>query len=62
MRVILMIPTAPPPTLSERERWSLSFSDFVAQCLHKARARTLLRWVVLLVSLMETSSNRKHTV
>lgn len=28
----------PPPRLADKERWSLSFQDFVAQCLQKVRA------------------------
>jgi hypothetical protein len=37
MRVIFMISREPPPQLADRDRWSLPFHDFVAQCLHKAR-------------------------
>jgi len=36
MRVIFMISREPPPQLADRDRWSLPFHDFVAQCLHKA--------------------------
>lgn len=37
MRVIFMISRDPPPQLADRDRWSLPFHDFVAQCLQKAR-------------------------
>jgi serine/threonine protein kinase len=30
-----MIPSRPPPRLSEPEKWSREFNDFVAQCLTK---------------------------
>lgn len=35
MRVIFMIPSRPPPTLSNPARWSDEFNDFVARCLTK---------------------------
>lgn len=35
MRVIFMIPTRPPPTLSEPEKWSKEFKDFVSLALVK---------------------------
>ena len=35
MRVIFMISRDPPPRLTDRDRWSLTFHDFVAQCLQK---------------------------
>ncbi|DBA81690.1 hypothetical protein WJX77_002971 [Trebouxia sp. C0004] len=35
MRVIFMISREPPPRLADRDRWSLTFHDFVAQCLQK---------------------------
>ncbi|ELR21629.1 protein serine/threonine kinase, putative [Acanthamoeba castellanii str. Neff] len=35
MRAIFMIPSRPPPRLSEPEKWSREFNDFVAQCLTK---------------------------
>jgi len=35
MRVIFMIPTRPPPTLQEPEKWSKHFHDFVACALTK---------------------------
>jgi len=35
MRVLFKIPTAPPPTLKEKEKWSDTFHDFVKQCLIK---------------------------
>ena len=34
-RVIFMVVRDPPPKLADRERWSLNFQDFVAQCLQK---------------------------
>jgi serine/threonine protein kinase len=33
-----MIPSRPPPRLSEPEKWSREFNDFVAQCLTKNAA------------------------
>jgi len=30
-----MIPTKPPPTFKEPEKWSEDFKDFVAKCLVK---------------------------
>lgn len=52
MRVIFLIPSRPPPTLSAPDRWSPALNDFVAQCLTKdprsrADARTLLRHPLL---------------
>jgi serine/threonine protein kinase len=35
MRAIFMIPSKPPPTLSEPKKWSEEFQDFIAQCLQK---------------------------
>lgn len=35
MRVIFMISRDPPPRLADRDRWSLTFHDFVAHCLQK---------------------------
>ncbi|XP_031553292.1 serine/threonine-protein kinase 3-like [Actinia tenebrosa] len=35
MRAIFMIPTKPPPTFKDPERWSEEFRDFVAKCLVK---------------------------
>ena len=35
MRAIFMIPTKPPPTLTDPDRWSPEFSDFLSQCLVK---------------------------
>ena len=40
MRVIFMISRDPPPRLADRDRWSLTFHDFVAQCLQKVGAST----------------------
>lgn len=34
-RVIFMIVKDPAPRLSDSERWSLTFQDFIAQCLQK---------------------------
>ena len=36
-RVIFMVVKDPPPALADKERWSLTFQDYVAQCLHKVR-------------------------
>ncbi|XP_066269571.1 serine/threonine-protein kinase 3-like [Branchiostoma lanceolatum] len=35
MRAIFMIPTKPPPTFRNPEKWSQEFIDFVSQCLVK---------------------------
>jgi len=35
MRAIFMIPSRPPPKLTEPEKWSKEFNDFVAKCLTK---------------------------
>ena len=48
MRAIFMIPTKPPPTLSEPDRWSSEFNDFLSHCLKKSpderpKAKDLLR-------------------
>ncbi|KAI7836850.1 hypothetical protein COHA_009303 [Chlorella ohadii] len=43
-RVLFMVVKDPPPRLADKERWSLSFQDFVAQCLQKdPRARPTAR-------------------
>lgn len=36
-RVIFMIVKDPPPRLSDLDRWSLTFQDFIAQCLQKVQ-------------------------
>ena len=36
MRAIFMIPTKPPPTLKESDRFSNEFSDFISRCLIKS--------------------------
>ena len=35
MRAIFMIPTKPPPTLEDEDRYSVAFRNFVARCLTK---------------------------
>ena len=35
MRVIFMIPSRPPPTLTNPAKWSDEFNDFIAKCLVK---------------------------
>ena len=35
MRAIFMIPTKPPPTFRDSDRWSPQFIDFVSRCLVK---------------------------
>jgi serine/threonine protein kinase len=35
MRAIFMIPSRPPPRLTEADKWSADFNDFVAKCLTK---------------------------
>lgn len=35
MRAIFMIPTKPPPSFREPDRWSPEFIDFVSRCLVK---------------------------
>lgn len=42
MRVIFMISRDPPPRLADRDRWSLTFHDFVAQCLQKVHVTSVL--------------------
>lgn len=48
MRVIFMIPSHPPPQLSEPNKWSKKFHDFISRCLqknpnHRATASELLQ-------------------
>lgn len=48
MRAIFMIPTKPPPSFRNPDRWSPEFIDFVSRCLvknpeHRAIASTLLQ-------------------
>lgn len=48
MRAIFMIPTKPPPTFRDSDRWSPDFIDFVSRCLvknpeHRASASALLK-------------------
>ena len=50
-----MIPTKPPPTFKEAERWSNDFRDFVSRCLVKnpeerATATQLLQVSVLFIN------------
>ena len=33
---MFQIPNKAPPTLTEKEKWSDEFNDFIAQCLTKA--------------------------
>eukprot|EP00727_Mastigamoeba_balamuthi_P013000 m51a1_g8322 putative protein serine threonine kinase (454) ;mRNA; r:135260-137465 len=47
MRAIFMIPSKPPPTLTDVARWSPAFSDFLANCVvkdprYRATAKDLL--------------------
>ena len=35
MRAIFMIPSKPPPSFSEPDKWSPAFIDFVSRCLVK---------------------------
>jgi len=35
MRAIFMIPSRPPPKLTEPDSWSADFNDFIAKCLSK---------------------------
>ncbi|XP_053208624.1 serine/threonine-protein kinase 3-like [Panonychus citri] len=48
MRAIFMIPTKPPPSFRDPDRWSTEFIDFVSRCLvknpeHRASASSLLQ-------------------
>ncbi|RWS24092.1 serine/threonine-protein kinase 3-like protein, partial [Leptotrombidium deliense] len=48
MRAIFMIPTKPPPSFRDPDRWSPEFIDFVSRCLvknpeHRASANKLLQ-------------------
>ena len=36
LRAMFQIPNKAPPTLTEKEKWSDEFNDFIAQCLTKA--------------------------
>jgi hypothetical protein len=42
MRVIFMITREPPPQLTDLDRWSLPFHDFVAQSLQKVPPKLLV--------------------
>ncbi|KAH7623904.1 putative Serine/threonine-protein kinase dst1 [Nannochloris sp. 'desiccata'] len=45
-RVIFMVVRDPPPRLTEKERWTLAFQDFIAQCLSKdPRSRPTARYL-----------------
>jgi serine/threonine-protein kinase 24/25/MST4 len=45
-RVIFMVVRDPPPRLTEKERWTLAFQDFIAQCLAKdPRSRPTARYL-----------------
>lgn len=45
-RVIFMVVRDPPPRLTDKERWSLAFQDFIAQCLQKdPRSRPTARYL-----------------
>jgi len=35
LRVIFLIPARPPPTLTETQKWSSEFNDFLSVCLQK---------------------------
>lgn len=35
LQAIFMIPTKPPPTFKEDDKWSKEFKDFVTRCLVK---------------------------
>ena len=35
LQAIFMIPTKPPPTFKDADRWSEEFLDFVSKCLVK---------------------------
>eukprot|EP00028_Trichosphaerium_sp_Am-I-7-wt_P015549 CAMPEP_0168512544 /NCGR_PEP_ID=MMETSP0405-20121227/2858_1 /TAXON_ID=498012 /ORGANISM="Trichosphaerium sp, Strain Am-I-7 wt" /LENGTH=253 /DNA_ID=CAMNT_0008531061 /DNA_START=239 /DNA_END=1000 /DNA_ORIENTATION=+ len=35
MRAIFMIPSRPPPTLTDEEKWTNNFCDFIQKCLQK---------------------------
>jgi serine/threonine kinase 3 len=34
-RAMLMVPIKPPPTVSEPQKWSITFRDFLSKCLVK---------------------------
>lgn len=45
-RVIFMVVRDPPPRLAEKEKWTLAFQDFIAQCLAKdPRSRPTARYL-----------------
>ena len=35
LQAIFMIPTKPPPSFKEADKWSKEFNDFVSRCLVK---------------------------
>jgi serine/threonine kinase 3 len=42
MRAIFMIPSKPPPSFSEPDKWSPAFIDFVSRCLVKNPGKEML--------------------
>jgi serine/threonine protein kinase len=45
-RVIFMVVREPPPRLEDKDRWTLAFQDFIAQCLTKdPRSRPTARFL-----------------
>lgn len=56
MRVIFMISRDPPPRLTDRDKWSLTFHDFVAQCLQKVCSQSL-DWRTQMPTHQQTLSN-----
>ncbi len=49
MRAIFMIPSKPPPSFSEPDKWSSQFIDFVSRCLVKNPGSILRNWIFFLV-------------
>jgi len=60
MRAIFMIPTKPPPTFRDPEKWSESFIDFVSKCLIKSPAQRGTATTLLQHPFIKTA--KPHTV
>jgi len=44
MRAIFLIPSKPPPKLTDPSKWSNEFNDFIKCCLVKVRTRRRWWW------------------
>lgn len=52
LQAIFMIPTKPPPTFKDADRWSKEFLDFVSKCLVKNPEERATATQLLQVSLL----------